>query len=262
MQRRGKDLPTFEHSGVRLIIAIVPLEHPSMLPCGSAREEEVASIKRRVYMQSVKGVCAGVVLICSGVTFFPLYSDTPTHDLVDVRKCAPGIRIDIRYATTNNFTGKLIYKKWSGGCYLRRALAQQLAKVQEELEKQGLGLLIWDAYRPMPAQWELWNAAPDKKYVANPRKGGRHTRGTTVDCTIINLKTGELLSMPTEFDNFTKRAWRDCQDLPEEAKRNRKTLENVMAKHGFIGLPQEWWHFDHESYLTYQPMEIDFDRII
>ena len=185
------------------------------------------------------------------------------HDLIDVRVHAPKIRIDMRYATSNNFTREVIYKQWDGGCYLKEEVVRALSKVQKDLEKRGLGLLIWDAYRPLSQQWVLWNTVSDaqKKYVADPRKGGRHTRGMSVDCTLVQSKTGKELEMPTEFDDFTPLAWRNCDTVPKIAQHNRKLLDVVMTKYGFIGLPHEWWHFDYKGWEKYPSLDINFDEV-
>lgn len=108
------------------------------------------------------------------------------HDLVNVHEIIPTICCDIRYATKNNFTKQVIYN--SDACYLKKEVALALKKVQWELAAQGLGLKIWDAYRPVSAQRKLWEVVPDERYVGNPEKGGRHTRGTAVDVTLIRLK--------------------------------------------------------------------------
>lgn len=176
-------------------------------------------------------------------------------DLVDVMHSNPTFMLDIRYATSNNFTGQTIYT--SARCFLRRSVAERLDAVQRELASLGLGLKIWDGYRPLSAQWKLWNIVPDERYVSDPRKGGRHTRGTAVDCTLVDLKTGTELSMPTEFDDFTEKAHCDYMQCSEEQIKNRTLLKSVMEKHGFTGLATEWWHFDAEEWKQFEPLDID-----
>lgn len=123
--------------------------------------------------------------------------------------------------------------------------------VQKELHHHQLGIKIWDGYRSMTAQKKLWEICPDTKYVCPPHKGGRHTRGTAVDLTLVDLKTNKEVPMPTEFDNFTHKAWSDYQDLPNEVKKNRTLLQKVMQKHGFETLKTEWWHFDLKGWEQY-----------
>ena len=183
------------------------------------------------------------------------------HDLVDVATVVPNVKLDIHYATTNNFTKQLIYRNFRGKTYLRKEVTDALARVAQDLEKQGLGLLIWDAYRPVPAQWVLWEVCPDPRYVGDPRQGRRHTRGTAVDCTLCRLEGGQLLEMPTEFDDFTERAWRSNNDLSHEVIKNRACLEEAMVAHGFVGLKTEWWHYDYHTWQQCDPLDIDFDQL-
>ncbi len=179
--------------------------------------------------------------------------------LVDVTKVIPNIKTDIMYATDRNFTGKVIYK--APKCYLLQQVAEQLAKVQKELNEVGLGLLVWDAYRPLPAQWRLWNVCPGPRYVGDPRKGGFHTRGTAVDLTIIRLSDGSLLEMGTGFDDFSPRAAFDCADISDEAKRNRLFLKNLMEKYGFANYKNEWWHYNYHGWQNCPVLQIDFDAL-
>lgn len=193
-----------------------------------------------------------------------LYASVSCHaasNLVDITIAIPHVKIDCVYATTRNFTGKQIYLK--PVCYLLKPVAEQLVKVQKELEHQGLGLLVWDAYRPLPAQQRLWDAVPadKKKFVANPKMGGRHTRGTTIDLTIIRLVDGMLLEMGTGHDDFTEKAYYACQTISDEAKKNRKLLRDLMTKHGFDPIEHEWWHFDVRGWREYPVLKVDFDVI-
>lgn len=180
-------------------------------------------------------------------------------ELVNIEKVNPNIKLDIRYATAQNFTGQQFYTM--AKCYLDKDVAKALNHAQQELEKQGLGLKIWDGYRPLAAQWKAWEILPDPKYVSDPRKGGRHTRGTAVDVTLISLADGKELEMPTEFDNFTTKAHSDYDDLSDQAKKNRQLLKNVMNKYGFEGIHSEWWHFDYQGWRDYEPMDIAFEDL-
>ncbi len=179
--------------------------------------------------------------------------------MVNLRTFIPNVRIDCMYATDRNFTGKVIYKEPK--CYLLKEVAEQLKKVQAELNKKGLGILVWDAYRPMEAQKRLWEVFPDPRYVAPPDKGGKHTRGTSIDLTIIQLSNGKQLEMPTEFDNFTKKAWLDSDDCSDEAKKNRTMLITAMKKYGFEPIKTEWWHFDYKGWRDLPPLQITFDQL-
>lgn len=126
---------------------------------------------------------------------------------------------------------------------LHRDAALQLVKVHQAAQKLGLNIKIWDGFRPMEAQQALWDMLPDERYVADPKKGGRHTRGTAVDLT-LTTKEGIELPMPSAFDEFNQKAHRDFMDASKLLLDNRSLLEKLMHENGFIGLPTEWWHFD------------------
>ncbi len=185
---------------------------------------------------------------------------TAIHDtmLVDITTVIPDIVLDIRYATANNFTGQVLYPR--AAAYLRKKVADKLAEVQTELKKQGLGLKIYDGYRSHSIQKKLWEIVPDERYVADPAKGSRHNRGAAVDLTIID-STGQEIMMPTGYDDFTEKAHRDYMELPQEAIKNRAFLEELMAKHGFSGLPTEWWHFDADGWEQYPILDLRLDEL-
>lgn len=160
---------------------------------------------------------------------------------VRVRDYIPGIAVDLKYAAADNFTGSAIYD--FSDAYLRYGTVKKLAEVQKELEAQGLGLKIWDAFRPVGAQFRLWGICPDPTYVANPNKGfSSHSRGNTVDVTLVTLD-GDEVEMPTGFDDFTAKANRDYADCSEAGRENALLLEKLMKAHEFRPYHGEWWHF-------------------
>jgi D-alanyl-D-alanine dipeptidase len=177
-----------------------------------------------------------------------------TEPLVNIEHIDPRIVLDIRYATTNNFTKKILYSEPK--CFLRLSVAERLHKVQNDLEPLGLGLKIYDGYRPLAVQRELWRLTPSKKYVANPKIGSKHNRGAAVDLTLIQLSDSTELPMQSGYDEFTKRAHRNYTGATEQEKRNSKMLEFAMMKHGFVPLPHEWWHFDAEDWRRFPIMDI------
>lgn len=163
------------------------------------------------------------------------------EDFVKVKAYIPDITVDLRYATENNFTGQQIYEFTDA--YLRYGTVKKLMAVQEELRQSGLSLKIWDGFRPPSAQFKLWEVYPDHTYVSNPNKGfSSHSRGNTVDLTLVSANGGEV-EMPTEFDDFSRRADRDYTDCTKEAAKNSRLLESLMKKHGFKPYSKEWWHF-------------------
>jgi zinc D-Ala-D-Ala dipeptidase len=180
------------------------------------------------------------------------------YDLVDVWKLDTTIILDIRYATTNNFTGKQVYDE--AKFFLRTEPAQKILEVQKELKSLGLSLKIFDGYRPLSVQKKFWEILPDERYVANPEKGSRHNRGAAVDLTLID-KDGNEISMPTPYDDFTEKASRNYMDLSSQIIINRKFLEDLMIKYGFEGLPTEWWHFDFKGWEKYEVLDVDFKEL-
>lgn len=175
------------------------------------------------------------------------------EDFVRISDYLPGVRIDLRYAGENNFTGQAVYR--FSGAWLRFGTVQKLAAAQELLFARGYSLLIWDAFRPVEAQFRLWEVCPNPAYVANPERGfSSHSRGNTVDLT-LTLADGTPVEMPTGFDDFSPLANRDYSDVPEPAASNARLLESVMTECGFEPYFGEWWHFsDTDSY----PVEQSF----
>lgn len=173
--------------------------------------------------------------------------DREPGDFVKVKDYIPDIVTELKYATSYNFTGTVIYDFTD--VYLRYSTVLKLMDVQAELREQGLRLKIWDAFRPLEAQEKLWNAKPDPNYVSNPWSGtNSHARGNTVDVTLVDAD-GKELEMPTSFDEFTTFADRDYSDCTDAAAKNAQLLQDVMERNGFTGLQTEWWHFtDNTEY--------------
>lgn len=178
--------------------------------------------------------------------------------LIDLRTVNTKIVLDIRYATTNNFLKRKLYPV--SRCVLRGAAVKRLSQVQDYLAKTGLGLKVYDCYRPLSVQKQMWQAKPDPRFVANPAKGSRHNRGAAVDVTLVD-RNGKELEMPTGFDDFTERAYRDYNGASTQAKKNRKLLEDAMKKYGFIPLFTEWWHFDAPGWENFAVLDVGFGEI-
>jgi len=182
------------------------------------------------------------------------------NKLVNLEKFIPGIKIDIRYATNNNFVGTAVYSK-DAKAFLRLPAAIALKKAQEDLSKKGLGFKIYDAYRPYSVTVIFWDIVKDSNFVSSPWQGSRHNRGCAVDLTIIDLKTGKELEMPTQLDDFSAKAHPDYEYLSDTVKANRTLLFNVMAKHGFRKFPTEWWHFDFSGWENYFLLDLPFNEL-
>lgn len=182
------------------------------------------------------------------------------ENLVDIQEINPDITLDIRYATANNFLKVKLYSV--PRCLLRTSVAEKLSRVQEQLQHRGLGLKVFDCYRPLSVTRKMWEALPDPRYVANPARGSRHNRGAAVDLTLVDARGNEL-EMPTDFDDFTDRAARDYEgsDVSNQARQNSQLLESVMTQQGFIPLITEWWHFDAENWQDYPLLDISLEAI-
>ncbi|WP_218022484.1 M15 family metallopeptidase [Chryseotalea sanaruensis] len=181
------------------------------------------------------------------------------NELIDLASFVPGIMLDIRYATANNFTKEIIYKQTKA--YARKPVAEALKKAQESFAAYGVGIKVFDAYRPYSATVKFYEVYKDTTYVASPYKGSRHNRGCAIDMTLVDLKTGKNLKMPTEYDSFKKEAWPSTIVKDAEVKKNRDLIISVMAKHGFKVNSSEWWHFDFIGWQKFDVLDIDFEEL-
>ncbi len=183
----------------------------------------------------------------------------PEKELVDLEKFIPGIVLDIRYATVNNFMKEKIYNLPKA--YSRRIVAEALKKAQADFSAQGYGIRIYDAYRPYSATVRFYELYHDTTYVASPYRGSRHNRGCALDMTIFYSKTGKEVPMPTAFDSFKKEAWPTTPVKDPAIRKNRDLLIRVMERNGFKVNSSEWWHFDFVGYQKYEVMDIDFEEL-
>lgn len=173
-------------------------------------------------------------------------------DLVDLQDLGAGLRFDLRYATADNFVGAAVYPP-TARAQLQRPAAEALARVQRRLAPRGLGLVVFDAYRPWSVTKVFWEATPEplREFVADPAEGSRHNRGCAVDLGLVDLATGALVPMPSEFDEFTPRAYPDYPGGTSVQRYHRDLLLREMAAEGFTVNPGEWWHFDHKDWRLY-----------
>ena len=172
----------------------------------------------------------------------PLLQEPLDTDFVPISDYLPDSVTELKYATADNFTGQVIYSFQDA--YLRYGTVKKLMAAAEEFAQMGYYLKIWDGFRPISAQFVLWEVYPDSTYVANPNKGfSNHSRGNAVDVTLVD-EQGQELPMPTAFDDFSPLADRNYSECDPEARENALLLETVMQKHGFKGYFGEWWHFN------------------
>jgi zinc D-Ala-D-Ala dipeptidase len=194
---------------------------------------------------------------------------TPPHEagnfrqpeLVELVKLDPTIKLDIRYATANNFLSTPMYSQ--ARAFLQRPAAEALLRAHHALRAKGYGLLIHDAYRPWYVTKMFWEATPDDKkiFVANPAEGSKHNRGCAVDLTLYDLKTGTAVQMPSGYDEMSPRAYADYPGGTPEQRERRAVLRQAMEREGFTVYPQEWWHFDYKDWKQYPIMNVRFEEI-
>ena len=196
-----------------------------------------------------------VLTLCSAASL------ADTSELVELVKIDPNLRLDIRYASDRNFLGFPLYSQ--ARAFLQRDAALALKSANEDLSQEGLGLLILDAYRPLSVTKLLWERTPpsQRAYVADPKVGSRHNRGAAVDLTIIDLSTGRPLPMPSYYDDFSEKAHHSYQGGSALARRNRAKLRQVMEKHGFQVLDNEWWHYDFKGWEKYPLLDKSFSEL-
>jgi D-alanyl-D-alanine dipeptidase len=167
-------------------------------------------------------------------------------DLVSLLALEPRPLVELRYASPYNFLGATLYRRLDPR--LRCPVALALQQVQRDLAAEGLGLKLWDAYRPLAVQQRMWDAIRDPRYVSDPAvNAGRHTRGTAVDVTLVNRR-GRELPMPTDFDDFSAAAHQDAAGISPERAAHARRLRTAMERRGFRSFATEWWHFDWQDW--------------
>src|SRR3989338_2315248 len=180
------------------------------------------------------------------------------NPLIDIRQVHPRVLVEVRYATPDNFMGEALYPE--ARCLLRRETAAKLAHAQDALELRGLGLKVFDGYRPLSVQKKMWARFPLEGFVANPAKGSNHNRGAAVDVILVD-KEGHELAMPSAYDEFTERSHRDYPGGTPEARENRLILRETMKAAGFKGIETEWWHFDDTDAKDYPLLDLPFSSV-
>jgi D-alanyl-D-alanine dipeptidase len=182
-------------------------------------------------------------------------------DLVELTKLDPTIKLEVRYATTNNFLGTVFYSE--ARAFMQRPAAEAVVRANKKLKQYGYGLLIHDAYRPWYVTKVFWDATPDDKkvFVANPANGSRHNRGCAVDLTLYDLKTKKPVEMVSTYDETTARAYPDYPGGTSLQRWHRKLLRDAMEPEGFTVYEAEWWHFDYKDWRHYRIGNVAFDQI-
>ncbi|MEP7142842.1 MAG: M15 family metallopeptidase [Ferruginibacter sp.] len=202
----------------------------------------------------------GLWVMSNNAVYRATVSKDADKEMVDLSKIVPGLVFDLKYSGNDNFMKTKLYPPLKT-TFLRKRVALALAEVQKDLNRQGLRLKIFDAYRPYAVTEKMWELVKDDRYAADPKTGSGHNRGIAVDLTAIDLQTKEPLNMGTEFDNFTDTAHHNFTALPKEVLLNRLLLRNIMEKNGFKALETEWWHYFYSDGAKYELMDISFDEL-
>ena len=234
--------------------AVIVIIAAGMTACGKKKNVTTDDVSEKE-MANIQETAAQEVTAQEIITQEIATEKEPEDDeYVLVNKYIPDIYVELMYATDNNFTGVRIYDFTDA--YLRYGTVKKLANVQKELKEQGYSLKIWDAYRPFEAQQKLWEVYPDPNYVANPADGmKKHNLGGTVDITMV-AADGTVISMPTEFDDFSLKADRNYSDIDnEEAVNNVMILQSAMENNGFTGYQGEWW--DYSDTVEYEAVDFE-----
>lgn len=184
------------------------------------------------------------------------------EDLVDLTRIVPGVRLDIRYAGTNNFMGVALYER--PAAFLQRPAAEALARVAEALRPLGYGLMIHDGYRPWYVTHMFWDATPESShaFVADPSKGSRHNRGCAVDLTLYRIADGAVIEMPSRYDEMSVRAHVDYAGGTSRQRWERDLLRREMERQGFEPYPEEWWHYDFRDWSRYAVLNLSLPELL
>ena len=226
------------------------------------QEEHTATLKEELLarMQSKENPY-NLEILNTVEEYLEISAKDTLNRLVNLDGYIPDVLLDIRYATDNNFTSTQVYTM--PRAYLVKPAAQALKTVADSLKKLGLGIVIYDAYRPYSATVYFKEVYSDTTFVASPRTGSNHNRGTAVDLALYNLADSTYCLMPSEFDTFSEKASWKCMDLPEETIRNRQLLGDLMESVGFSKYEDEWWHynFDYSNKEQYALKNIFFEEL-
>jgi len=224
-----------------------------------------ALFNRRRWLQMFGGL---IVAPAAGSAHILMQTQPPKEkgnfrepDLVELVKLDPTIKLDIRYATKNNFLGKQVYRE--ARAFLQRPAAEALVRASRTVHLLGYGLLVFDGYRPWSVTKIFWDSTPASKrqFVANPAQGSRHNRGCAVDLSLYDLKTGKEIVMPSGYDEMTERAHPNYSGGTAEQRKLRDLLRSAMEAEGFKVFDVEWWHFDYKDWHEYPILNISFDKI-
>lgn len=201
----------------------------------------------------------GLTIISSQESFKQSIQKDSNNALVQINEYIPTITLDLKYATSQNIFYTQLYQQ--AKAFVRLPVIKALIKVEKELNKMGLGLKIYDAYRPYSITCQMYEMLPDSLYMGLPWKGSKHNRGIALDLTLIDIKSKIELKMPTPYDALVYPAHPEYMNLSKDVISNRELLKDVMKRHGFVVDPMEWWHFNYQSSKLYDLLDMPFEQI-
>ncbi|MGB0896276.1 MAG: D-alanyl-D-alanine dipeptidase [Flavobacteriaceae bacterium] len=220
------------------------------LSCQQSQQQSQQVLQKPIKVSSTKD---SLVVKTKREPHFQLYTQQEQEQFTDssfvlIRKIDSTFTYDIKYATTDNFLKEQVYD--CDECLLRYATVKQLLKAHKDFKQLGYRIQFFDCYRPLSIQEKMWQKFPDKRYVADPKKGSNHNRGTAVDITLVD-SLGNVLEMGTTFDHFGVKAHHAYSHLPKQTLKNRQLLKSVMESHGFWSITSEWWHYNLNASYRY-----------
>ena len=214
----------------------------------------------------MKAKLAGILLVLASPVLAqsgPPAEEGPFRapDLVELTALEPGIRLDVRYARSDNFLGRPVYRE--ARAFLQRPAAEALARAHRKLAAKGYGVMVFDGYRPWAVTKAFWDATPEEKklFVANPARGSRHNRGCSVDVTLYHLDTGRAADMGSGYDEFSPRSYATWEAGTKEQLDRRELLRGAMEREGFFVYPWEWWHFDYKDWRDWPLLDVPFEAL-
>jgi len=219
------------------------------------------SLKRQIFFPQICLCLLQILIISAAWAQADPSKSFQRPDLVEITRLDSTIRLDIRYATSNNFLGRPMYT--SARAFLQRPAAEALVRVHRKLTSEGYGLLVFDGYRPWRVTKKFWDETPAEKrmFVADPAQGSRHNRGCAVDLSLYDLKTGKEVRMPSSYDEFTEKASSSYAGGSAGERKLRDLLRSAMESEGFAVNPGEWWHFDFRDWKEYEILDLTFEEM-
>ncbi len=217
----------------------------------------------RIFPRRIILLSALIVLFQSARSQPPVESgkEFRQNDLIELSKLDSAIKLDVRYAASNNFMHRPMYSQ--ARAFLQKPAAEALLRAGKKLRRQGYGLLVFDGYRPWAVTKKFWDENPPEKhnFVADPQKGSKHNRGCAVDLSLYDMKTGKEVAMPSPYDDFTEKAYPKYAGGTKTERRMRDLLRRAMEREGFTVNEYEWWHFDYKDWDKYPITDLPFEQL-